>query len=158
EDVRARQPARELAAVPDVSGQDDAFVAESLDRVAKRALADQRELRPELLRQPAKRVDHHIGLLLTVEPADVDEQRLIVGEAELAPQPRVAAVRSEFAELNPERHDLEILDAEAPELRRATIVAQGEDGVETAVERTAIGITGAAEQAGDPATEHLRGG
>src|SRR2546421_377053 len=83
-----------------------------------RAIADQRQFCSELARQLAKGVDYHVGLFLAIESADVDHQRLVVGEAKLVPQPRVAPVWPEFAQLDPQRDDLDIADAEAPELRR----------------------------------------
>ena len=116
----------------------------------------QHQLRAELAGELAERLDHHVGLLLAVEPADVDQQRLLVGETQLVPQLRVAPARTELAELDFQRHDLDVVDSEGPELGRAAIAAEREHRIEAPVERPAIGIAEPAEHSADHPAEHLR--
>src|SRR4051794_41687493 len=56
-------------------------------------------------------------LLLAVEPPDIDQQRLVVGETEAVAKTRIAPGRPEFADLDAERHHLDRIDAKGPELR-----------------------------------------
>ena len=131
-------------------------IAERFDLIAQRPLADERQLGAERTGELAERLDHHVGLLLAIEPADVDQQRLAVGEAQLAPQPRVAPARTELAELDSQRHDLDVVDSEASKLCRSAVAAQREHGIEAPVERSAIGIADPAERSADRPAEHLR--
>src|SRR5438874_800364 len=68
-------------------------------------------------------VDRDVGLFPAVEAADVDQQRLVVGEAKLAPQARGAPAWPEFTQLDPQRNDLDVADAEA------LFFFQAEDGI-----------------------------
>src|SRR5205085_2693352 len=92
----------------------------------QRPFADQGQASAELARQAAECVDHDVGLLLAIEAADVDQQRLAVAQAEPGAQFLVAAGRTELADFDAERHDLDRIDAEAPELGRAAVLAQRE--------------------------------
>ena len=73
----------------------------------QRPFADQRQPGAELRGQAPEGIDHHVRLLLAVEPPDINEQRLAVGQAQLAAKPLVAARRAELADLDAERHDVD---------------------------------------------------
>ena len=103
-------------------------------------------------------IHDHVRLLLAVEPADVDQQWLIVGEAELVAQPRIAPLRPELANLDAERHDLDRIDSQRPQFRSAAILAQREHGIEATVERVAISVADPAAQARDRLSDKPRKG
>ena len=134
------------------------LVAERCDVLLERPFADQHQLGSEPVRQLAERFDHHVGLLLAVQPADIDQQRPVVGQAELVPELGVAAGWTELAELDAERDDADVIDAVGPKLGAAAILAEREHFVEAAVERTAIGIADPLAQARQRPADELREG
>ena len=93
-------------------GKVDALVAERFDVGAKRSIAEQDQLRTELVGKPAEGIDHDVRLFLAVEAAGVDEQRLVVLDAEPAAKRGIALVRSELADLDPERRDRDPFDSD----------------------------------------------
>ena len=57
-------------------------------------------------------LDDDVGLLLTVEPPDVNDQGLMIVQPEFGAQPRVPALRPELADLDPERHCVDPANAQ----------------------------------------------
>jgi hypothetical protein len=98
---------RELGPIAHVAGHDDALIAKRSKLGLQRSLAEQGEPGTKLAWQAAEGIHDNVWLLLAVETADVDEQGLVIGKAEFGAQQRVAAARSELADLDPERDDLD---------------------------------------------------
>jgi hypothetical protein len=88
------------------------------------------------------------GTLLDVETAHVDEQRLVVGQAERAAKLRIAALRVRNRRAGHRAEHDDILDPELPEESAAAMFRQGVDSVELAVEATAVAVAEAARGAG----------
>ena len=86
--------------------------------------------RPSAVGQSAERIDDDVRLLLAVEPPDIDQQRLVVGEAQAGGAARVAPRRRELADLHPERDHIDIVDALGSKLGGAAVFAEREDRVE----------------------------
>lgn len=112
-------------------------------------------LAPRDLGKRAERLDHQIGLLLAVEPPGINDQRLIVAQAELAAQRGIAPFGTEISKFDAEREHIDLIDAERAQFRRAAMLAEREDAVETPVERAAISVTDFAAKIGDRLAQHL---
>ena len=69
---------------------------------------------------------------------------------------RVAPLAAELADLDAQRNDVDVVDAERSQLGRAAVFAEREDRVEAAIERAAIAIADARAQAADRPAEELR--
>ena len=78
----AREPARQLGPVLDITGADNARIGEPDDFRSERHLAQEDELGFESLREPAEGIDHDIWPLLAVEAPHIDQQRLFISEPE----------------------------------------------------------------------------
>ena len=73
---------------------------------------------------------------------------MILAQAQRVAQLRVAPRRLEVAELDAERNDVDLVDAERAQLGRAAILAEGKNRIEAPIEDPAIAVADPPQQPG----------
>ena len=127
----ASHAARSIA-VATIAGSEDPLGLEPDKLLPKRTVAQQHQRGTQRSRQPPERVDHDLRPLLAIQPPDIDQQRLLIADAQRLAQSRVALVPRKLAKLDAQRHDIDLGHAERAQLGCTAILAEREHRVEPA--------------------------